>query len=186
MICCEHDKFSAKQNFMQEDIFDIVDEFDNVIGQRPRSEVHAEGLRHRAVHILVFNDENEVFMQKRSANKDTWPGAWDGSCTGHVDTGEAYREAAHRELMEELGWQPTNELEFLFKLNPCEETGQEFIEVYRVQGSGPFRLNMEEIEVGEWMDLNNLIQRVGFTPKRFTSSFRLVLERLRALALIRV
>ncbi len=60
---------------MQEDIFDIVDEFDNVIGQRPRTEVHAEGLKHRAVHILVFNDENEIFMQKRSMNKDTWPGA---------------------------------------------------------------------------------------------------------------
>ncbi len=171
---------------MQEDIFDIVDELDNVIGQRARSEVHAEGLRHRAVHILVFNEENEVFMQKRSMSKDTWPGAWDGSCTGHVDTGEDYKQAAYREMEEELGWQPANELEFLFKLNPCEETGQEFIEVYRVQGNGPFRLNMEEIEVGEWMDLPNLVQRVGFTPNRFTSSFRLILDRMQALDLISV
>lgn len=171
---------------MQEDIFDIVDEYDNVIGQKPREVVHAEGLRHRAVHVLVFNGENEVFMQKRSVNKDTWPGAWDGSCTGHLDTGEEYREAAYREMMEELGWRPTNELEFLFKLNPSEETGHEFIEVYRVEGTGPFRLNIDEIEVGEWMDLNNLIQRVGFTPKRFTSTFRVVLERLQALELIKV
>ncbi len=103
-----------------------------------------------------------------------------------MDTGEGYKEAAYREMQEELGWQPIKELEFLFKLNPCEETGQEFIEVYRVQGSGLFRLNMEEIEVGEWMDLSNLIHRVGFTPKRFTSSFRLVLERLQALELITV
>ena len=171
---------------MQEDIFDVVVEFDKVIGQKPRSEVHAEGLKHRAVHVLVFNQENELFMQKRSKTKDTWPGAWDGSCTGHVDAGEDYREAAHRELQEELGWQPSNELEFLFKLNPCEETGQEFIEVYRVLGSGPFRLNTEEIEIGEWMDLLNLTQRVGFTPKRFSSAFRLVLERLQALNLITV
>jgi len=171
---------------MQEDIFDVVDEYDNVIDQKARSVVHAEGLKHRAVHVLVFNEENELFMQKRSMNKDTWPGAWDASCTGHVDAGETYKEAAFRELEEELGWQPSNELEFLFKLNPCEETGQEFIEVYRVIGSGPFRLNTEEIEIGEWMELPNLTQRVGFTPKRFSSAFRLVLERLQALDLISV
>ncbi len=171
---------------MQEDIFDVVDEFDNVIDQKPRSVVHEEGLRHRAVHVLVLNEENELFMQKRSMNKDTWPGAWDASCTGHVDAGETYKEAAFRELQEELGWQPSNEMEYLFKLNPCEETGQEFIEVYRVLGSGPFRLNTEEIEIGEWMDLPNLTQRVGFTPKRFSSAFRVVLERLQALDLISV
>ena len=169
---------------MQEDIFDIVDEFDNVIGQKPRSEVHAEGLKHRAVHVLVFNDENEIFMQKRSASKDTWPRAWDASCTGHVDTGETYLEAAHRELQEELGWQPSEDLEFLFKLNPSEATGQEFIEVYRVLGSGPFRLNLEEIEVGEWMTWSNLLERIEYTPKRFSSAFRVVVERLQALELI--
>jgi len=169
---------------MQEDIFDIVDDFDNVIGQKPRSEVHAEGLKHRAVHVLVFNDENEIFVQKRSASKDTWPGAWDASCTGHVDTGENYLEAAHRELQEELGWQPSEELEFLFKLNPCEATGQEFIEVYRVKGSGPFRLNLEEIEVGEWMSWSNLLERIEYTPKRFSSAFRVVVERLQVLDLI--
>ena len=62
--------------------------------------------------MLVFNDENEIFMQKRSASKDTWPGAWDASCTGHVDTGETYLEAAHRGWMK-LGWQPSEDLEFL-------------------------------------------------------------------------
>ena len=65
---------------MQEDIFDVVDENDNVIKQMPRSEVHAAGLKHRAVHVLVFNGEGEVFMQKRAKTKDTWPGAWDSSC----------------------------------------------------------------------------------------------------------
>lgn len=171
---------------MQEDIFDIVDEKDNVIGQKPRSQVHADGDRHRAVHVLVFNDEGELFVQKRSQNKDTWPGAWDASCTGHVDTGENYKEAAYRELQEELGWQPSEELEFLFKLTPCDATGQEFIEVYRVGGKGPFRLNHEEIEIGEWMNLPNLLQRIEYTPKRFSSAFRLVLERLQALELISI
>ena len=171
---------------MQEDIFDIVNEKDEVIGSKPRSQVHADGDKHRAVHVLIFNDEGEVFLQKRSQNKDTWPGAWDSSCSGHVDSGEDYEEAAHRELEEELGWKPENPLENLFKLCACEATGNEFIEVYRVKGAGPFRLNTEEIEIGEWMDVSNLLQRIEYTPKRFSSAFRLVMERMQAMEMLGV
>lgn len=169
---------------MQEDIFDIVDENDRVVGQATRSEAHAKNLKHRAVHVLIFNDEGELFMQKRSKNKDTWPGAWDSSCSGHVDSGEDYRTAARRELEEELGYTTDQEFEFLFKLLPCVDTGWEFIEIYRIQGSGPFRLNTEEIEIGEWMDIPNLLERVEYTPRRFSSAFRLALRRLQALQLL--
>ena len=171
---------------MQEDILDIVDENDCVVGQASRSEAHAKQLKHRAVHILVFNDEGEVFMQKRSKTKDTWPGAWDSSCSGHVDSGEDYEAAALRELQEELGYVPESPMRRLFKLLPCEETGQEFIEVYRINGRGPFRLNLEEIEIGEWMNIPNLLERIEFTPKRFSSALRLILVRMEALRLLPV
>ena len=159
---------------MQEDIFDIVDEFDNVIGQKPRSEVHAQGLKHRAVHVLVFNDGNEIFMQKRSASKDTWPGAWDASCTGHVDTGETYLEAAHRELDEELGWQPDRPLEKLFKLPASKETGWEFVWIYRVQYDGPFQLHPDEIECGDWFSRDHIQEWLQQEPEQFASAFRLL------------
>lgn len=169
---------------MQEDIFDVVNENDEVVEQCPRSEVHAEGLRHRAVHVLIFNNEGELFMQKRSKNKDTWPGAWDSSCSGHVDAGEDYEPAALRELDEELGWQPVNKLELVFQLTPSEETGNEFINVYRTIGDGPFRLNLDEIEIGEWMNIPNLLERVEYTPQRFSSAFRLILLRFQVLQLL--
>ena len=54
---------------MSEEIFDIVNERDEVVGQAPRKEVHARGLWHRAVHVLVFNTRGEVFLQKRSIKK---------------------------------------------------------------------------------------------------------------------
>ena len=88
---------------MSEEIFDVVNERDKVIGQNPRSEVHARGLLHRAVHVLVFNSRGEIFLQKRSMKKDRQPGVWDSSCSGHVDSGENYDETAVRELREELG-----------------------------------------------------------------------------------
>lgn len=169
---------------MQEDIFDIVDENDRIIGHAPRSDAHARGLRHRAVHVLIFNDEGEVFLQKRSKTKDTWPGAWDSSCSGHLCQGEDYLAAAYRELEEELGYQPERPLEMMFKLLPCDDTGQEFVEVFRVRGTGPFRLNPEELETGEWIKVQHLLERVEYTPSRFTSAFRLILVRLKALDLL--
>jgi ADP-ribose pyrophosphatase YjhB (NUDIX family) len=88
---------------MTEEIFDIVNERDEVVGQAPRSEVHRTGLRHRAVHVLVFNARGEVFLQKRSMLKDTAKGKWDSSASGHVDSGEDYDPCAVRELREEIG-----------------------------------------------------------------------------------
>jgi len=169
---------------MQEDILDIVDEKDRIVGQLSRSLLHARGLRHRAVHVIVCNADGEIFVQKRSQSKDTWPGAWDSSCSGHVDAGESYGAAALRELEEELGWRPEEPLERLFKLDPCEQTGMEFVEVYRVYGDGPFRLNLEEIEIGEWMSAPNLLERIEYTPNRFSSAFRLIVSHLRARGLL--
>ena len=88
---------------MAEEIFDVVNERDEVIGRAPRSEVHARGLRHRATHVLVFNPRGEVFLQKRSIMKDRQPGMWDSSASGHLNSGEGYDACAVREVREELG-----------------------------------------------------------------------------------
>ncbi len=83
---------------MDEEIFDIVNERDEVIGQNTRREVHARGLWHRAVHVLVFNVRGEIFLQKLSLKKDIAAGKWDSSASGHLDTGEAYHACAVREV----------------------------------------------------------------------------------------
>ena len=61
---------------MSEEIFDVVNERDEVVGRAPRSEVHAHGLLHRAVHVLIFNARGELFLQKRSKTKDREPSRW--------------------------------------------------------------------------------------------------------------
>jgi 8-oxo-dGTP pyrophosphatase MutT (NUDIX family) len=90
---------------MNEEIFDVVNERDEVIGQQPRGVVHRLGLLHRAVHVLVFNAAGQVFLQKRSMTKDRQPGLWDSSASGHVDAREDYDACAVRELHEEIGLQ---------------------------------------------------------------------------------
>jgi len=112
---------------MSEEIFDVVDPNDQVIGQQSRSEVHRLGLRHRAIHLLVFNAKGELFLQKRSMKKDCFPGTWDSSVSGHVDTGEEYDACALREPREEIGLELAAVPERLFKIDACEATGQEFV-----------------------------------------------------------
>ncbi len=93
---------------MSEEIFDIVNERDEVVGQNTRREVHARGLWHRAVHVLVFNARGEVFLQKRSMKKDIAAGKWDSSASGHLDSGEDYDACAVREVREETWFALSN------------------------------------------------------------------------------
>ena len=161
-----------------EELFDIVNEDDEVIGQQPRSIVHEKGLRHRAAHVLVFNTDGKVFLQLRSMSKDNNPGVWDSACSGHVDAGESYADAAARELMEEIGLLLKTPLEPLFKIDACEDTGQEFVWVYQTQSEGPFTLNTDEIDAGRWVSPEDVTKAVAETPEKYSPSFRLIWKRL--------
>jgi isopentenyl-diphosphate delta-isomerase type 1 len=153
------------------ELFDVVDEHDRVVGRAPRGEVHARGLLHRAVHVLVVNGRGQVFLQQRSMAKDTFPGAWDSSASGHLGAGEDYDATAVRELAEEIGWQPAAAPRRLFKLAAREETGREFVWVYAVAGEGPFRLDPDELAGGAWFTPAEIDRLLATAPQGFAASF---------------
>jgi isopentenyl-diphosphate delta-isomerase type 1 len=153
------------------EVFDVVDEHDMVIGQAPRAQVPAQHLRHRAVHIVLFNSQGEVFLQKRSALKDLHPNTWDSSCSGHVDSGEDYDTAARRELGEELGLRPSPPLELLGKIEARAETGEEFVHVYRGHHDGPFVLQLEEISEGRFFTPAEISAWIAREPEVFAPAF---------------
>ncbi|MGH7979211.1 MAG: NUDIX hydrolase [Limisphaerales bacterium] len=157
-----------------EDIFDIVNEHDEAVGRAPRSEVHARGLLHRAVHVLVFNSRGEIYLQKRSMQKDRQPGVWDSSCSGHVDAGEQYDETAMRELQEEIGLKLKAPPARVFKVNACPETDAEFVWVYQCNSDGPFALDAEEIETGGWFAPEHVSRWIKEKPEDFASAFVLI------------
>lgn len=158
---------------MGEEWFDVVDAQDGVIGRELRAEVHRRALRHRAVHVLVWDDAGRVFLQKRSWRKDSAPGAWDSSASGHVDAGETYDVCAPRELQEELGWRAPGPLEPLLRLAACDDLGQEFVWVYRAHWDGrEFVLNRDEIETGAWFSPGEIAARIASEPATFARSFR--------------
>lgn len=159
---------------MSEEVFDVVNDQDEVIGQAPRSEVHRRKLNHRAVHVLIFNSRGELFLQKRSQQKDCFPGAWDSSASGHLDRGEDYDACALREVREELGVELDCAPRRLFKVKACPETGQEFVWVYQCQHDGPFCLQPEEIEQGDWFTLAEVTRWVEERPGELASGLVLI------------
>jgi isopentenyldiphosphate isomerase len=159
---------------MGEEIFDVVNERDEVIGRETRREVHARGLMHRAVHVLVFNRAGQVFLQKRSLRKDRQPGLWDSSASGHLDSGEDYDACAVRELREEIGLRPAAAPQRLFKLPASAQTDQEHVWVYRCEAEGPFELQAEEIERGDWFTPQEVDRWMAERPGEFAGAFAVI------------
>ncbi|MFL6527146.1 MAG: 16S rRNA (adenine(1518)-N(6)/adenine(1519)-N(6))-dimethyltransferase RsmA [Chthoniobacterales bacterium] len=147
----------------------VVDAEDRIVGSATRREIHGNKSLHRAVHILVFNRDGELFLQKRSRWKDRHPLLWDSSAAGHVDAGEEYEAAAVREVQEELGVSPT--LMPVAKIAASEGTGHEFIKIYRAEHDGPFSLPPVEIEHGEFFPRAVVNAWVATRPSDFAPGF---------------
>ena len=161
------------------ELLDVVDADDNVIAVKTRGEIHAEGLMHRAVHILVFNSRGQLFLQKRSMTKDEQPGKWDSSAAGHVDSGEDYLDCARREIEEELGIVADGPMETLFKLPASSLTGNEFCCVYRYHSNGPMVLHPEEIDDGLWIDPEEIDRRIDSGDQSLTEALALIWKNYR-------
>ena len=164
---------------MSEEIFDVVNERDEVIGRETRSEVHRLGLLHRAIHVLVFDSCGQVFLQKRSLKKDRQPGLWDSSASGHLDSGEDYDAAAVREVREEIGLRLNATPPRLFKLAASAQTDHEHLWVYRCEAEGPFTLAPDEIERGGWFGAEEVTRWVAQRPQDFATAFLLIWSRLK-------
>ncbi len=165
---------------MSIELIAVVDQNDQFIENRERKEVHQLGLRHRAVHILLFNDQQQLFLQKRSLNKDVNAGLWDTSAAGHVDAGENYDICAQRETHEELGVEVSASLKFLFKLPALAETGMEFVQVYRCTHNGPFILEAGEIDKGAWFTKEAISLRVKNNDLSLTTTFKSIWQKFEA------
>lgn len=88
----------------ENEVFPIVDSNGCVTGKATRRECHCGSmLLHPVVHMHIIDHEGNIFLQRRSDNKDIQPGRWDTAVGGHIDFGESVGEALKRETKEELG-----------------------------------------------------------------------------------
>jgi len=163
-----------------EELVDVVDDSDCVVGQALRSAVRRKNLRHRSVYILVFNSSGQLFVHRRTLTKDVFPGYWDVAVGGVLRAGEGYDHGGRRELLEELGVDATPRR--LFPLRYDDATNRVAGMVYSLSCDGPFQLQAAEIVEGLWMDLDVLLdraQRESFCPDSL-EALRLYLAKLAA------
>ncbi len=85
-----------------DELLDVYDDVGVHVGTKPRSAVHRDGDWHRCVHLWVVSGD-AVLLQRRGADKASWPGALDATAAGHVGAGESVEEGGAREIAEELG-----------------------------------------------------------------------------------
>ena len=149
--------------------FPVVDKNDRIQRYARRSEVHGNNLRHRAVHILIFNPTGDVYLQQRSRRKDRHALKWDSSAAGHVTAGETYDETARRELKEELGVDVP--LEKICKIAASPGTDYEFIRVYRGVLSRDLAPNKCEIETGLFLPPAVIDGWTSARPEDFAPGF---------------
>lgn len=153
------------------ELCDVVDSEDRPTGSRLRSEVHVNNLLHRAVHLWILNSRGELFLQKRSPWKINHPDLWCSSAAGHVDAGETYEEAGHREMLEEIG--ADCHLVKFWKTGATEETGFEFVEYFVGRCDGPFRFAPGEVETGDFFPVDQVRRWVERSPGEFTPLFKM-------------
>lgn len=149
-----------------------MDAADRVVGRAPRSVVHAQGSRHRAVSILITDEAGRLLVQRRAASKDEFPGRWSPSASGHVESGEGYDETASRELMEEVGID--TDLTAVHRIGASELNSNEFTAVYVGRWDGAVRPDPAEVSEVRWVTLGALDAWMERAPDDFTPTFRTV------------
>ncbi|WP_320780161.1 NUDIX hydrolase [Streptomyces sp. CRN 30] len=161
-----------------EEIIDIVDEDDRVVGQSPRGEAYARGLRHRCAFVLVRDARGRIFVHRRTATKQVFPSRYDMFVGGVVGAGESYDDAAHREAEEELGVsglpRPTFLFKFLYEGDPGGGTW--WSAVYEVRCDLPVDPQVEEVAWHAFLTRDELEERLGmweWTPDGLAAYERL-------------
>lgn len=159
-----------------DELVDIVDERDEVVGVVTRAEMRARHLRHRAVYVAVRTSAAELVVHRRADWKDVYPGAWDVCFGGVLGAGEAWDDAARRELAEEAG---VDALPVLLAADTWEQEGAALnARIYVVESDGPFTCpdgEVAEVALVPMADLDRWLEDHQVCP----DSLDLVVPRLR-------
>ena len=162
---------------MKTEWFPLVNETGETIGKATRQECHSGSKQlHPVIHLHIFNDNGDLYLQKRSMAKDIQPGKWDTAVGGHIDYGETVEEALHREVREELGiteFTPEFITSYVFE----SAIEKELVNTFRTTYNGIITPDKEELDGGRFWPLEEIKANLGkqvFTPnfeKEFSKLF---------------
>lgn len=164
------------QKKMKEEWFPLVNEEGETIGKATRRECHSGSKQlHPVIHLHIFNDAGELYLQKRSMNKDIQPGKWDTAVGGHIDYGETVEEALRREVREELGiteFVPQFITRYVFE----SAIEKELVNTFRTVYNGEIQPDTEELDGGRFWPMEEIKTNLGKSV--FTPNFEQEFQRL--------
>lgn len=155
----------------------VIDIAGRVVARSARKDCHTDSRRlHPVVHLHVFDKKGQLYLQKRSADKDIAPGLWDTAVGGHVDYGETIEEALRREAAEELGLTHFEPIE-LFQYLWHTEVESEWVCAFAAVVEEPLHPNPAEITEGRWWPWVDMMAAMA-TCDNLTPQFKQELIRL--------
>ena len=160
-----------------------VEPDDQIVGYPRKLEAHlGDGTLHRAFSIFLFNESQQVLLQKRSQSKFLWPGFWSNTCCSHPRKGESLEKAVHRRIREEMGCAASLHFVYRFTYHATYlDVGSEheICSVYVGKAQGTVTPNQEEIDAHQWIEFEDLDEWVNTSPEAFTPWFKMEWNKLR-------
>ena len=155
----------------------VVDENNEILDYRSKADCHAgEGILHRGFSIFLFNEDERLLLQQRSATKALWPLYWSNSCCSHPRRDEVEIDAARRRLREELGLVAKLESLFTFQYHArFQDRGseREICEVFLGYTSDAVRGNQNEIAAWKWLEIAEFEKGLARNPDQYTPWLKL-------------
>ncbi len=164
----------------KEQILITTDENGKPIGQASRNDCHTgSGKTHLAFVAFLFDNDGNIYIQKRSEKKSLWDGYWDVSIVSHILPGETVEEAARRRGREELGvdtnFKDLGGFFYFAQYNGnCEN---EYCHVLIGKSSEKVSHNPVEIEVVKKIKLEDLKKEVENNKNKFTPWLKIALKK---------
>ena len=164
---------------MAEEKVILVDENDSQIGLMNKMEAHEKGALHRAFSIFVFNSKGEFLIQQRAFSKYHSGGEWANTCCSHQREGETTLEAAHRRLVEEMGFDV--DLKEVFNFTYKKEFGNgltehEFDHVVFGEFEGNPIPYPDEVANWKYIALQDLKAEIAAHPEQYTIWLQIALK----------
>ena len=157
----------------------LVNHEDAVLGLMEKQQAHINGLLHRAFSVFLFNDQGEMLLQKRAAEKYHSPNQWTNAVCSHPRDGESYLEGAKRRVKEELGIETelSEKFNFIYKADVGSGLWEHELDyVFTGTYNADFNLNKNEVEEVRYISMKDLDQEISEHPEQFTEWFKIILE----------
>lgn len=158
----------------------LVNNKNEIIGTEEKLKAHKEGLLHRAFSIFIFNDKNELMLQRRALEKYHNGGIWTNTVCSHPQPEETYQQAVHRRLKEEMRFDCELKKKSCFIYKAKFDNGlteHEYDCVFVGNYNNEPKLNPEEAMDWKWISLPNLKNEIKINPKNYTFWMKEILRK---------